>query len=264
VAVGGTATASAKFLIYGVSTLNPVASISASSAKAAFVVDNTVGDLFTASSSGLSRFVITQNGRVGVGTTEPTTNFEVVGLGRISDTASNLFINGGNQTVSGNYNVGIGEQALNSVNGGGVNVAVGLQALYSNTSAGDNTAVGAYAGYSAVGGGENTFLGDRAGYSVVSGSKNVFVGRMAGYNATGANNVFIGYKAGMDETTSNKLYIANTETTTPLIYGDFNNQIVDFNGSVGIGSVSPGYALDVNGTANAHIAVFILHIINVF
>ncbi len=79
--IGGTATSSGKFQIYGVSSLNPVASISASSSKAAFIVDNTVGDLFTASSSGLSRFVIKQNGNIGIGTSNPGGAFQVVGGG---------------------------------------------------------------------------------------------------------------------------------------------------------------------------------------
>jgi hypothetical protein len=50
----------------------PTASFSGSTAMAALLVDNSgSGDLFTASSSGLSRFTITQNGNVGVGTTLP-------------------------------------------------------------------------------------------------------------------------------------------------------------------------------------------------
>ncbi len=61
-----------KFVLSGLGT-TPVASISAQTSFAALVVDNKgVGDLFTASSSGLNRFVITQNGNVGVGTTLPT------------------------------------------------------------------------------------------------------------------------------------------------------------------------------------------------
>src|SRR5437660_4976904 len=46
----------------------PTASISGRTSFASLVVDNSgVGDIFTASSSGLNRFVITQNGNVGIG-----------------------------------------------------------------------------------------------------------------------------------------------------------------------------------------------------
>ncbi|HXC05313.1 MAG TPA: hypothetical protein VNZ86_11210, partial [Bacteroidia bacterium] len=52
----------------------PVASISGKTSFAALVVNNSgSGDLFTASSSGLTRFVVTQNGNVGIGTNTPGT-----------------------------------------------------------------------------------------------------------------------------------------------------------------------------------------------
>jgi hypothetical protein len=66
------------FQVYGASTVQ-VASVSASTGKVALLVDNTIGDLFTASSSGMTRFVITQNGNVGLGTTNPTTKLDVNG-----------------------------------------------------------------------------------------------------------------------------------------------------------------------------------------
>ena len=68
----------------------------------------------------------------------------------------------------------------------------------------------------------------------------------AGYsNITGSSNVFLGYNAGYNETGSNKLYIANTNTNTPLIYGDFSA------GTLGIGTSVPGSALSVNGGISA-------------
>ena len=54
-----------------------VASISGRTSYAALQIDNSLGDLFTASSSGLSRFVISQNGNVGIGTTSPLYAFDV-------------------------------------------------------------------------------------------------------------------------------------------------------------------------------------------
>ncbi len=55
-----------------------VASISGKTSLAALVVDNTSGDLFAASSSGLTRFVVRQNGRVAIGTATGSARFEVL------------------------------------------------------------------------------------------------------------------------------------------------------------------------------------------
>ena len=51
-------------------------------------------------------------------------------------------------------------------------------------------------------------------------------------NLTGSGNVFLGYQAGYNETGSNKLYIDNSNTSTPLIYGDFDTDKVTINGDM--------------------------------
>jgi len=113
-----------------------------------------------------------------------------------------------------------------------------------------NTFVGSYAcGYNAGNGYYNTFLGNLAGSTNTTGYKNLFLGRSAGEaNATGYNNVyigeytgganisgfgnvFLGNRAGSAETGSNRLYIDNSNTTSPLIYGDFANNRVVINGN---------------------------------
>jgi hypothetical protein len=91
---------------------------------------------------------------------------------------------------------------------------------------------GALAGYQNTTGDDNTFVGYAAGIGNVSGSGNVFIGERAGYNASGSRNVFIGEKAGYNETGSEKLYIANTNTTSPLIYGDFAASYLRINGQL--------------------------------
>jgi hypothetical protein len=62
----GTWTAATNVKI-GTTLTQPIASLSARTSFAGLVVDNTLGDLFTASSSGQTRFVITQAGNVGIG-----------------------------------------------------------------------------------------------------------------------------------------------------------------------------------------------------
>src|SRR6185369_3309323 len=64
--IGGVSSSSALFHVFGTTAFsgtNPVASVSGNTAQAAFIIDNSgTGDLFTASSSGLSRFTVKQNG----------------------------------------------------------------------------------------------------------------------------------------------------------------------------------------------------------
>ncbi len=60
--------------------------------------------------------------------------------------------------------------------------------------------------------------------ALTTGEFNTAIGSQAGReNQTGSRNVFIGYNAGRNETTSDNLYISNHLTSTPLIYGKFDN-----------------------------------------
>jgi hypothetical protein len=71
------------------------------------------------------------------------------------------------------------------------------------------------------------------------------------FSSNGSGNVFLGYQAGYNETGSNKLYIANSSTSTPMIYGDFTS------GNVGIGTNNPTERLYVVGTiGDGRIATF--------
>ena len=97
-----------------------------------------------------------------------------------------------------------------------------------------NTFIGYKAGTSTTSGFENTMLGGWAGHSNLTGDRNTFLGFTAGYNNIGNTNIFIGYRAGYNETLSSRLYIANSDDTTPLIYGDFTQDNLIFNGKVGI------------------------------
>lgn len=138
------------------------------------------------------------------------------------------------EATTGTANTAIGRLALGN-NNGNYNVAVGNSAGYggfSTTSTGSsNTFLGHSSGFFATGD-RNTFIGNSAGYSNLNGSDNTFIGQFAGYNNKGSGNLFIGRNAGADDTTSNKLYIDNSNTSSPLIYGEFDNDIVEINGDL--------------------------------
>jgi hypothetical protein len=148
------------------------------------------------------------------------------------------------------------------------NVIVGSLAGYLNENGSFNSQFGKYAGYANISGNfntyigymagmnnssnMNTFLGYQAGYSNQTGTGNVMIGPGTGMpmNTAGSYNVFIGYHAGLGEIGSNRLYIDNTgnSSSAVLIYGEFDNKILQFNSSVGIG-IRPAHLLDLSGGA---------------
>lgn len=121
---------------------------------------------------------------------------------------------------------------------GTTNNFFGTGAGASNTGDNFNNFFGGWAGTANTTGNFNIFLGYVAGYLNTTGSNNTFLGNTAGYsNITGSGNVFIGYAAGQSETGSNKLYIDNcygSICTSPFIYGEFDNHLLEINGEVGI------------------------------
>ncbi len=149
------------------------------------------------------------------------------------DTTNNTLygLSAGNGTMTGEFNTFIGYASGNA-----------------NTSGYNNAFLGAYAGNINSTGHDNTFLGHEAGSYNTTGYNNTYIGSYAGYfNDSGIGNVFIGYNAGYNETTSNKLYIDNSDTDTPLIYGEFDTNIVTVHGNLGIGTKVPVRQLHVVG-----------------
>lgn len=181
------------------------------------------------------------------------------GAGRSNSTGyENTFLGfaTGYYNTTGYYNSFLGLHAGYKNTTGASNTFLGYAAGYNNTTGNDNTFLGYQAGVSTTIGNYNLLLGYRAGYSNTSGSNNTFIGNNAGYsNTTGQGNLFLGYNAGYNETGSNKLYIDNSNTTSPLIYGEFDNNIVTINGKLGIGTKTPAYSMELDTTGeNAAIA----------
>jgi trimeric autotransporter adhesin len=191
-----------------------------------------------------------------------------------SDKATgNTFIGyySGFQNTTGEYNTFIGHKAGQNNKVGSNSTFIGNNAGIENT-AKENTFIGAFAGSSNTTGEYNTFIGRSAGQSNKTGSNNLFIGETAGFdsnhssynlyigtsagckdggentiighyagalNGFGEGNVFLGYSAGRKSSGSSKLYIDNSDTETPLIWGDFEaNNVVIYGGFRAIASYS--------------------------
>jgi hypothetical protein len=150
-----------------------------------------------------------------------------------------------NMTGATNSFFGDAAGAYNTTGNG--NSFFGASAGSSNTTGIANTYIGNEAGTTATGSG-NTFIGNRAGFSATTGWRSVMLGEYAGYdNVNGGGNVFIGWNAGAQELGSNRLYIDNSNTPTPLIYGEFDTRLLKVGGSLGVGT-TPVRQLHVAGS----------------
>ena len=101
------------------------------------------------------------------------------------------------------------------------------------TTGGWNTFIGAGAGRSNTSGTSNTFIGEYCGGANTTGGSNTFLGMHTGDNNTiGSGNILVGYYAGASAAVDmdNTLYIENSTSNTPLIYGEFDNDLVKING----------------------------------
>jgi hypothetical protein len=149
----------------------------------------------------------------------------------VLNTGSSVFIGegaGANDDLSNNNNTFVGYQAGNTNTTGSYNTANGYQALYFNTTGYYNTANGSSALKANTTGVFNTAYGFESGYNNQSGDLNVFLGNRAGFYETG----------------SEKLYIDNSDTSTPLIWGDFSTN------RAGINRVATTNTLEVGGNAS--------------
>ena len=160
-------------------------------------------------------------------------------------TSNNTFFGrGAGINNSSSFNTFFGFNAGQN-NAGFQNSFFGVSSGSRNDSGNLNSFFGVLSGFANTSGSENAYFGDGAGQSGVSGSQNSFFGRDSGRNATGSGNVFLGYSAGRNESGSDRLYIANSDTDTPLIRGEFDNGIVSINGQLGIGIDRPERSIHV-------------------
>jgi len=138
---------------------------------------------------------------------------------------------GSANTSGGDYNAFLGYRTGYANSSGDYNTFAGARAGYANTTGGWNTFIGYEAGKSNTTGVHNTFIGYWAGLASENTNYNTYIGSMAGANNHGDRNVFIGAYSGFYETaSSDMLIIANSITATPLIYGEFDNNLLKING----------------------------------
>ncbi len=131
------------------------------------------------------------------------------------------------------YNVSIGHMANRYMTNGDFNTATGAFAGFNIGNGSGNVFNGYEAGYSAGSTNYNTYIGAYSGRDAGNTDGSVFLGYAAGYDADSADkSVFIGYNAGSYMDRANTLIIENSwNITTPLIYGEFDNNMVRVNGT---------------------------------
>jgi hypothetical protein len=182
------------------------------------------------------------------------------------------------RTATGFGNVAVGSNAMGTATGGALNVAIGSSALTKINGAGskiwssstweytgaENIAIGAGSMAETTIGRYNVAVGSGSLNKNTTSANNVALGYEAlhelvdsgiplgfpPYSTYPGGNIAIGYQAGYNELTANKLYIENSNSSTPLIGGDFVNDIVGINKSVASLASSPNDKLQVNGNVS--------------
>ncbi len=265
----GTSVPAATLDVRSLNGVSPTASISGRTTNAGLVVDNSgTGDLFVASSSGLNRFVITQNGRVGIGTTLPSESLQVVGGAVLLDNAQSYKIkdNAGNARSVVSYTSSNNLQLSNLANSGSVQIGnfsnasntTGLVLFYTNNS----TERFRIDGNGLMG---NTTLTPLASLDITaksatlpiasfSGSTN-FAGLIADNSGTG--DLFTASKSGASKFTvlnNGNVQINNLNTAGGVVYTDSTGILGTTNGTAGFclvaGVSAPTWSTCSAGAAN--------------
>jgi hypothetical protein len=179
--------------------------------------------------SGQANVLIGNNAGQGSGSTFSYQYNVCVGAGSgssLDNGVENTFIGSatGGEITIGSHNVAIGRGAMIFGETPSWNIAIGYQAL-----TGSNTETNTYYG--------NIVMGKDVAKEIITGEYNTIIGWEAGQTiVSGSRNIIIGYEAAktalLDATSSDILYISNSDTATPLIYGDFAAQTLHINGTL--------------------------------
>lgn len=162
--------------------------------------------------------------------------------------APNVYIglNAGMTSVSNVSNTIIGANAgiRNSTN---QNTFIGSEAGR-NTFGGNsfaNTFVGHASGLTNESGSSNVYIGQFSGGGLKHGKSNVCIGNSSGPESSGRSfdgdqNIYIGYRAGdgIDSDQSYRLVIESDNQNNPLIYGEFDNDLLRVNGTLHISQMA--------------------------
>lgn len=208
---------------------------------------NTNSSVFIGENAGLSNTGL-GNVNVGYNAGAPNTigQYNVyVGYeaGRLMTTQSNNTFVGsfaGYNTSGGELNTLIGSGAGSSITDGDSNTMLGVSAGQASDEGDHNIIIGRSSGLYNYDGNNNIYIGTEAGYGSLDAtlsaalSNNVYLGYRSGRNASGSNNIFLGYQSGFSEAGSNKLYIENSSSASPLIYGEFDTNLLRINGTLNI------------------------------
>ncbi|MDH3652358.1 MAG: tail fiber domain-containing protein [Saprospiraceae bacterium] len=137
----------------------------------------------------------------------------------------------------GDYNNFFGHFAGFRNDDGNQNVAIGAYAFHTNRTASWNVALGDSSMYHLEGDFDDyphrnvaVGAGSLMGKNLVLSQNSIAIGFQAGYEG-GLNSVFLGHQAGKGAASLiNKLYISNKAGDNPLVYGDFDDQLIRING----------------------------------
>jgi hypothetical protein len=165
-------------------------------------------------------------------------------------------------TAGGQYNIAIGNYALDALGSGDNNTAIGYQAGSAATSAGENTFVGYHAGLLCVDGLRNTFVGATCGDALTSGTDNAGVGIGSLTSLVdGQYNTAMGRSSGQETTTGDRNTYVGNDAGSGITTGSHNVMLGNQTGATGSpggafsGSTSNKLVIGANEIDGAHVQV---------